>query len=94
MSSEATIKQVNLSMRAMTGGVPLSQAVLDRGKLGQLPLPVQVEAESLDISVLVKVAIIAPFQLGCHAISGLVASLFPEGGISSGLVVLIAKLKV
>ncbi|TLS22253.1 uncharacterized protein PpBr36_10072 [Pyricularia pennisetigena] len=45
------------------GRLPLAETVLDRGELGQLTLPVGEDTKRFDVSILVKVAVVAALEL-------------------------------
>lgn len=74
--------------------VPFTQAILNRGKLCELTLPVREIPECLEFSVLIKIAIMATSEVfnstGCQRVPRLV----PEFGIVARFIPIVPKLEI
>jgi hypothetical protein len=68
-------------------GNPFTQTILHGGELGQLTLPIGENTEGFDITVLVKVAVVAALEVGVNA----GAVLVPEVRVGARVVVRVAK---
>ncbi len=76
------------------GSVPLTQTILHGGEFGQLSSPVREDAESLRITVLVKLRVVAADHSFCHSLIHRKSGLIPEARVVASLVVCVPKLEI
>lgn len=82
-----------LQLRA-DGRIPVAQTVLHGGEFGKLTLPIREDTESLDISVLVEITVVATNKAVIDCRVDLVAIFVPENRIVASLIVFVADIEV